>query len=78
MFHVPVSELTLGRQAVVKELTFKQRGTVVTLRDLAAGIGASRVDLRFGQDAAGEIYILTKQEGKIRSSPRLRRGPAGA
>ena len=66
VFHVPVSELTLGRQAVVRELTFKQRGTAVTLRDLAAGIGASRVDLRFGQDAAGEIYILTKQEGKIR------------
>ena len=25
-----------------------------------------RVDLRFGQDEAGEVYILTKQDGLIR------------
>ena len=29
--------------------------------------GPDRVDLRFGQDEAGEIYIMTKQDGKIRS-----------
>ena len=28
-----------------------------------------RVDLRFGQDELGEVYILTKQDGKSASSP---------
>ena len=30
-----------------------------------AGVNG-RVDLRFGRDQAGEIYMLTKQDGKIR------------
>ena len=29
-----------------------------------------RVDLRFGQDEAGEVYILTKQDGRIRKLAR--------
>jgi hypothetical protein len=58
---------------VVKELTLLGNGGPVTLPEL---VGAStppgRVDLRFGQDEAGEVYILTKQDGKIR-----RLAPAG-
>lgn len=73
VFHVPVSQLVPGQQAVLMELTLKQNGRDVTLADFAAAIGADRVDLRFGQDEAGEMYILTKQEGVIRKL-----GPAAA
>jgi len=27
--------------------------------------GDARVDLRFGRDAAGELYVLSKANGKI-------------
>lgn len=37
-------------------------GTAKTMRELA---GNSRVDLRFGTDSEGEIYILSKANGKI-------------
>ena len=65
VFHVPLTALKLGRQAVLSELTLKRRGKPVSLMSLVAG--PDRVDLRFGQDEAGEIYIMTKQDGKIRS-----------
>lgn len=37
-------------------------GTVLTMQDLA---GDKRVDLRFGTDAEGELYILSKANGTI-------------
>lgn len=37
-------------------------GTAVTMRDLA---GDARVDLRLSRDAAGELYLLSKANGKI-------------
>jgi hypothetical protein len=60
------TDLVPGRQAELKELTLRPSGREATLWGLAAAVGASRVDLRFGQDAAGEVYVLTKQEGKVR------------
>jgi hypothetical protein len=64
VFHVPVAELMPGRQAELKELTLKRNGTEVTLRQLVGTTG--RVDLRFGQGDLGGVYLLTKQDGKIR------------
>ena len=64
VFHVPVWTLRIGRRAVVKELTLKRNGQTVTLRDLVGN--SSRVDLRFGQDELGEVYVLTKQDGRVR------------
>ncbi|MGW1974473.1 PQQ-dependent sugar dehydrogenase [Streptomyces sp. NPDC001889] len=43
-------------------MLFDRAGQRVTLRDLA---GDRRVDLRFGQDAAGELYLLSKANGRI-------------
>ena len=37
-------------------------GTVKTLKELCRN---DRVDLHFGRDAKGELYILTKADGKI-------------
>lgn len=64
VFHVPVTELQPGTQTPLRELTLTRGGQAVTLMALVAG--PNRVDLRFGQDEAGELYILTKQDGKIR------------
>lgn len=64
VFHVPVTALKLGKQTALQELTLQQNGHVVTLSSLVAG--PDRVDLRLGQDEAGEIYVLTKQDGCIR------------
>ena len=33
---------------------------------LASFVGNSRADLRWGVDRAGEIYIITRTDGKIR------------
>ncbi|WP_159717005.1 PQQ-dependent sugar dehydrogenase [Geminicoccus flavidas] len=65
VFHVPVAELRLGRQATIRELTFRHKGRAVTLQNLVQGMNG-RVDLRFGQGENGEVYILTKQDGMIR------------
>jgi glucose/arabinose dehydrogenase len=65
IFHVPLSSLVQGQLATLQELTLLRDGAPVTLSGLAAGPGG-RADLRFGQGADGEIYILTKQDGKIR------------
>jgi glucose/arabinose dehydrogenase len=64
VFHVPVGDLVLGRQAELKELTLRRNGTEVTLRQLVGTTG--RVDLRFGQGEDGGVFLLTKQDGKIR------------
>jgi hypothetical protein len=67
VFHVPAAELRLGSLARIRELTLLRGGERVELLDL---VGPSnppgRVDLRFGQDEAGEVYVLTKQDGRVR------------
>jgi hypothetical protein len=62
VFHVPVRDLRPGAQATIKELTLLENGKPITLQELVG----RRVDLRFGQDEAGEVYLLTKQDGAIR------------
>ena len=51
--------------AKIHELRLMRNDKQVTLFDLI-GLNTDRVDLRFGQDSEGEIYILTKQDGMIR------------
>ncbi len=64
IFHVDVADLELGRQAPIDELTLLRDGEPITLLEL---VDAPRADLRFGQDEDGEIYVMTKQDGMIRS-----------
>ena len=59
----------MGRQAAAQELTLRRGGKPVTLMELVGGTNR-RVDLRFGQDEAGEVYIMTKQDGRIRKLAR--------
>jgi hypothetical protein len=55
--------------AQVYELTLVYQGAETTLLDLVRdtlGLNVNRVDMRFGTDAEGEIYITTKQDGFVR------------
>jgi glucose/arabinose dehydrogenase len=48
--------------------------TPKSLREMVGdGVAASRADLRFGFDDAGEIYLVTKQDGRVR---RIAKSPA--
>jgi glucose/arabinose dehydrogenase len=63
IFVVEEDELQIGRQAPVKEVQLRQGGV---LGSLPSFVGNSRADLRFGMDTAGELYIMTKTDGRIR------------
>jgi hypothetical protein len=41
---------------------FNSAGTQTTMKSLA---GDSRVDMRFGIDRAGELYVMAKANGRI-------------
>ena len=64
VFAVPIASLRQGSLATIQEVTLLRNGSTVTLRGLLGTSG--RVDLRFGQDQAGEMYLMTKQDGIIR------------
>jgi Glucose / Sorbosone dehydrogenase/Concanavalin A-like lectin/glucanases superfamily len=52
-----------GELAQIRELAvFTRAGAEVTMPILA---GDARVDLRFGRDAEGELYLLAKANGKV-------------
>jgi glucose/arabinose dehydrogenase/mono/diheme cytochrome c family protein len=46
----------------VQKVGIKMGGKETTLKELC---GKPRVDLKFGQDKSGQVYILTKADGKI-------------
>ncbi len=70
VFHVPMSDLldadtVLGTNpASISELTLLADGIETTLVEQVA---SSRPDLRFGIDTDGEIYLLTKRDGMVRT-----------
>ncbi|MDX2246132.1 MAG: PQQ-dependent sugar dehydrogenase [Bacteroidia bacterium] len=55
-------ELQNGKQAPIFELELEVNEKSQNLESLT---GNKRVDLRFGQDQYGELYIFTKADGKI-------------
>jgi mono/diheme cytochrome c family protein/glucose/arabinose dehydrogenase len=62
----PMHELDAGLRRLVEE-TFRSRGgRGDVLPGTAAVAGRGRVDVRFAQDNAGELYVLTKTDGMIR------------
>ncbi|ULQ52063.1 PQQ-dependent sugar dehydrogenase [Flavihumibacter fluvii] len=62
LFYVNMAELRPGKQATIHEWQVSLSGQLKTLRELC---NTSRVDLHFGRDAKGELYIMTKPDGKI-------------
>ena len=61
----PIQELNAGLRPLV-EATYRTRGGGSTLPGAAAVSGRGRVDIRFAEDSAGELYVLTKSDGMIR------------
>jgi hypothetical protein len=62
----PIHEVEAGLRRLV-EATFHARGGQGdTLPGAAAVSGKGRVDVRLGEDNAGELYLLTKSDGMIR------------
>lgn len=62
LFYTEVKEIAEGLVAPVYKLKLKFQGQ---LTDLETVTQNKRVDLRFGQDSQGELYLLTKSNGKV-------------
>ena len=62
VFYAEADEMKLGQQAPVYELSLEFEGQST---DLVSMVQNRRVDLRFGQDAAGELYLFTKANGTL-------------
>ncbi len=59
-------EVDAGLRRLAED-TFRTRGgRGDALPGTAAVAGRGRVDVRFAEDAAGELYVLTKSDGMIR------------
>ena len=62
VFGVNADELELGKQSEIDELLLEIDGESTTMAKL---VGGGRVDLRFGSDLEGELYIMEKIHGNI-------------
>lgn len=62
LFYVDIKDIRQGDFAPVREWNIAANGTAATLKDLC---GSDRVDLHFGRDAQGALYIMTKADGRI-------------
>lgn len=62
LFFLNTADIQQGKSATIKEWKITLNGSPVTLKDIC---GSQRVDLHFGRDAKGELYIMTKADGKL-------------
>ena len=65
VFYIDAAQEIGGGQSVVRELRLTE-DIGVTQNSLTGIIGNSRADLRFGQDADGNLYLLNKRDGTVR------------
>lgn len=76
LFYINVDDIELGSQAVVHEIQLRRNGIATTLKNLVKlNTSKTRVDLRFGTDDNGEIYILTKTDAMIYKVSPEKRNP---
>ena len=62
VFYINLNEVKEGAQATIHEFPIALNGKQTTLKELSK---ANKVDLRIGQDAFGEMYLLTKEDGMM-------------
>ncbi len=62
LFYIDMADILPGKLAQIKQWNITISGVPRNLKDVC---GSDRVDLHFGRDAAGEVYIMTKADGKI-------------
>jgi mono/diheme cytochrome c family protein len=71
----PMHELDAGLRRLVEETFHARGGQGGTVPGAAAVAGRGRVDVRFAEDGAGELYLLTKSDGMIRQVVGVRHVP---
>lgn len=62
LFYADVNDIKQESFAAIKEWNVSLNNSIRPLKEIC---GNDRVDLHFGRDARGEIYIITKADGKI-------------
>ncbi len=62
LFYVEMADIKSGSQATIKEWQISVGGVRKTLVELCKN---NRVDMRFGRDAKGELYLVMKPDGKV-------------
>ncbi len=62
LFYINTSDIRSGKPVPIKEWKVTLNGVATTLKALCQ---SDRVDLHFGKDASGELYIMTKADGKL-------------
>ena len=62
VFYVESDDLQIGRQSVIQEMNVSLNGMSTTMIELS---GAQKVDMRFGRDHKGELYVMSKPDGKV-------------
>lgn len=62
LFYVHLTDVKAGARAPMKEFRISLNGKPTTFKDLCHD---ERLSMRFGRDAAGEIYISTMPDGKV-------------
>lgn len=62
VFSINLADVREGAQATIYEFPLRIDGKKTTLKELSK---ASKVDLRIGQDAVGEMYLFTKDDGMM-------------
>lgn len=62
LFYINTNDMNREEPAAIKEWSIAIDGASTTL---VKACGSKRVDLHFGRDAQGELYILTKADGKL-------------
>jgi mono/diheme cytochrome c family protein len=62
----PMHELDAGLRRLVEDAFRARGGRGDVIPGIAAVAGRGRVDMRFAEDRAGELYVLTKADGMIR------------
>lgn len=62
LFFINTDDIQQGKQADIHEWSITVNKIPKTLKQVC---GCDRVDLRFGRDAQGELYVLTKADGML-------------
>lgn len=62
LYYINLRDVKPGHITTIKEWNITYRGKLTTASEL---FGSKRVDLRLGKDARGDIYIFSKQDGKV-------------
>jgi glucose/arabinose dehydrogenase len=63
LFYIEMADVKQGKLAPIKEFRFSINGSKTTFKEIAGN--DNRVDMHFGRDARGELYILIKPDGKV-------------